>query len=272
MSGGMGPPARPIDKPTDINELGDVMLGSGIDLREEEAALLNSYSKGTQSRQDTTASGNAALLNGTGYMTPNQNFYSRNIPGDRNSFFGAGFYNQEPEPERSAEEISKETQRKVVRRRAEIHSYHLNNPFLSGGNLHKRLTKQAHGMQVSFPKTGLLKSAPGRPPTEIGVCGPDNNTVLKVVHGEDLLGHESPLVEILVLLSLATEERIRGFVEDSATLAKGRRVGSRGVVPNDLVDLAAPHGSSERVTTPKTPGGSAVPEKKNPLKRTLRRS
>lgn len=37
--GAMGPPSRPSDKPTDINDLGDVLAGSGVDLREEEAAM-----------------------------------------------------------------------------------------------------------------------------------------------------------------------------------------------------------------------------------------
>ena len=40
-AGSMGPPSRPNDKPTDMNELSDVLLGSGVDLREEEAALMN---------------------------------------------------------------------------------------------------------------------------------------------------------------------------------------------------------------------------------------
>lgn len=41
QAGSMGPPSRPNDKPTDMNELSDVLLGSGVDLREEEAALMN---------------------------------------------------------------------------------------------------------------------------------------------------------------------------------------------------------------------------------------
>lgn len=41
QAGSMGPPSRPNDKPTDMNELTDVLLGSGVDLREEEAALMN---------------------------------------------------------------------------------------------------------------------------------------------------------------------------------------------------------------------------------------
>lgn len=41
----MGPPSRPSDKPTDINDLGDVLAGSGVDLREEEAAMFKCVSE-----------------------------------------------------------------------------------------------------------------------------------------------------------------------------------------------------------------------------------
>ena len=43
QTGSMGPPSRPNDKPTDMNDLVDVLSGSGVDLREEEAALTRRY-------------------------------------------------------------------------------------------------------------------------------------------------------------------------------------------------------------------------------------
>ena len=45
QAGSMGPPSRPNDKPTDMTELADVLLGSGVDLREEEAALMRGNQK-----------------------------------------------------------------------------------------------------------------------------------------------------------------------------------------------------------------------------------
>ena len=41
----MGPPSRPNDKPTDVADLSDVLAGSGVDLREEEAALMRATQK-----------------------------------------------------------------------------------------------------------------------------------------------------------------------------------------------------------------------------------
>ena len=265
-AGRMGPPERPSDnKPTDINELGDVMVGSGIDLREEEAALLNSYAKAGQQQ----GTGYGANNFGPSYVPPKDNFYSHNVAGDRASFYGAGSFNQPPAPERSAEEMAAESRKRAARRRAEIHSYHLNQPFLSSACIHKRLNKQAHSLQVDIPRAGLLKSQPGHAPRQIALQGPDKNEVLKLVQNEDLVQPDAPLVELLTLISLAAEERIRGLVEDAATIAKGRRIGSHGVVPTDLVNLANGHGASGTAVGLPTPVDSAVSPKMSPLKRML---
>ena len=267
-TGTMGPPSRPAaDKPTDINELGDVLAGSGVDLREEEAALL-AYGRPGQQRQDTVYGGSSFNSFGPSHSIPTTNFYSSNIPGDRNSFYGAGTFNQPAEPYRSAEEIAAAERKKVIRRKAEIKSYHLNDPFLWGGCLSNRLLRQAQNMQVQVPNKGLLSNVSRQNiPQQLLVHGPDKNENLKVVKGEPLLNMEGPFVEILSLISLATEERLRGLVEDAATLAKGRRIGSHGIVPVELTDLAIGEGATETANGLPTPGNSVVSPKSNPLKR-----
>lgn len=267
----MGPPARPLDnKPTDINELGDVLAGSGVDLREEEAALLGSYSRSGQQRQDTGYGPNLGKPFGSNYPIPQGNFYSQNFPGDRNSFYGAGTFNQRPAPFQSAEAIAAADREKAIRRKAEIKSYHLNDPFLFTGCLQRRIAKQAQNMQVVVPQAGLLHSTtPQHVAHELYVQGPDKNEVLKVVKGEDLLQTDSLYAEILSLLSLATEERLRTLVEDAATLAKGRRIGAHGIVPVELADIAIGSGASETVTGLPMQGNSVVSPTSNPLKRKL---
>ena len=264
----MGPPSRPTaDKPTDINELGDVLAGSGVDLREEEAALL-AYGRPGQQRQDTGYGGGSFNSFGSSYKTPADNFYSSNVPGDRNSFYGAGTFNQAAEPYRSSEQIAAEEEKKAIRRKAEIKSYHLNDPFIEGGSLSRRVYRQAQNMQVHVAQQGLLANVSRQNVAQrLLVHGPDKNETLKVVKGESLLNAEGPYVEILTLLSLAVEERMRGLVEDAATLAKGRRVGSHGIVPVELTDLATGEGATETANGLPTPGNSAVSPKSNPLKR-----
>lgn len=264
----MGPPSRPAaDKPTDINELGDVLAGSGVDLREEEAALL-AYGQPRHQRQDTGYGGSSFNSFGPSYTRPTDNFYSSNIPGDRNSFYGAGTFNQPAEPYRSAEEIAAANEKKALRRKAEIKSYHLNDPFLFGGSLSNRVLRQAQSMQVEVPRNGLFSNVSRQNvPHQLLVHGPDKNENLKVVKGESLLNTEGPYVEILSLLSLAAEERMRSLVEDAASLAKGRRMGSHGIVPVELADLATGEGATETANGLPTPGNSAVSPKSNPLKR-----
>lgn len=256
--GNMGPPLRPpaVDKPVDVNDLSDVIAGSGIDLREEEAILMN-YSRPSRQTQDSTYSSFDSRIN----------FYTQNVPGGRDTFYGAGTFNQPPGPAKSADEMLAEALQKATRRKAEIKSYHLNDPFVFAANLKRRLHKQASNMQVKMANAGLFVAQPGAAPGQLILQGPDKNEVLKSVTSEDLLANESEYVELLSLLSLAAEERIRGLVEEAAVLAKGRRVGSHGVVPVDMADLAVGNGASETANGLPTPGNSAVSPTGSSLKR-----
>lgn len=270
-SGAMGPPSRPaVDKPTDINELGDVIAGTGIDLREEEAALVN-YNKGGPKRQDGGYNANVTQSFNSLGAQPRDNYYSPHFPGDRSSFYGGGTFNQQPEPPKSTAELAAETRKKALRRKAEIKSYHLNDPFLAPKILLRLVGKLAQGNQVLVPTAGPgpNKWKPGDPPTRVEVLGPDKNVQVKMVTTGEYLHTDSPYVEILSLLSLATEERLRGLVEDAATLTKGRRMGSSGVVPLELSDLATGNRASETVTGLPTPSNSAVSPTTNPLKRKI---
>lgn len=275
--GAMGPPSRPIDKPTDMNELTDVLLGSGVDLKEEEAALVNRYNNSSQPQVNTLFPSNpATFFNSSGLQASNAGTYSvghnfntlsQNVPGDRSSFYGAGTFNQPATHYQSAEDIAEEERKKALRRKNEIRQYHLNGPFLMAPTVIRHINKHAQSMQVTVPQHGLYSNPHSQRVQEVVVSGPDKNEVMVALKNQDLLYLDSPLVELLTLLSLATEERMRTLVEDSATLAKGRRIGSHGVVPSDLVDLAIGNGTAESVNALPTPGNSAVSPKSNPLKR-----
>ena len=280
-TGTMGPPpSRPADKPTDMNELSDVLQGSGVDLKEEEAALLNRFNPSSQQQADSSFNSNlsnsfnstGSSNSGVGPYTNSNNFptLSQNVPGDRNSFYGAGTFNQPPGPYQSPEERDAAERKRGTRRKAERRQYHLNDPFLYAGWVQRRIFKQAHTMHVTVPSTGLLNSTSqaGRP-IEMAVAGPDKHEILTVLQGQDLLYQDAPLVEILTLMSLATEERMRGFVEDAAALAKNRRVTSHGVVPPEFSDIAIGDAAPESVPALPTPTNSAVSPKSNPLKRML---
>jgi hypothetical protein len=273
----MGPPSRPAElKPTDVNDLSDVLAGSGVDLREEEAALFNRF--GNTSSQQTTASfgSNAASSfdsarsnsSRTYQFSPygNIDHFSQNIPGDRSSFYGAGTFNQPATPNKTPEELEEEARAKLVRRQAERAQYHLNDPFLLGASLHQRLMKQLRTMHVDVDRRGLYQSNDHNP-FKMYIVGPDGNEVLMTLHGQDLLGHNNTMAEILTLLSLASRDRIRALIEDSGALAKGRRIGSHGVVPSELADLAYGLGTATFANARPSIGDSSASPSANPLKR-----
>jgi len=275
--GTMGPPSRPSDKPTDLNELSDVLLGSGVDIQEEEAALRNRNS--AQQQHDTSLiSQLATSFNSTGSGSPQNpslpprfdyNHYSHNVPGDRNSFYGAGTFNQLAKPHQDPEEWAKKAREQADRRKAETRQYHLNEPFLYTGPLHRRVDKQIRLHHLSTNINGHYKPNGNKQPTQVRVFGPDKHERLEVLTDQHLITSDSPLVDILALLSLAAGERIRDFIEDAAALAKSRQIGSQGVVPVDLQDLAVGDGKAETVPALPTPSNSAVSPKTNPLKRML---
>ena len=264
----MGPPSRPNDKPTDINDLGDVLAGSGVDLREEEAAMFkydsNDRQHGAYQLIEPTSS------NPTPYPLSRDNHYSPYAAGDRQSFYGAGFYNQPAVPYKSPEAFAAEERKQAIRKKAEIKQYHLNDPFLLAGTLRRKMVAEINKNHIKFDDAGLyLPKEPPNTPQERTISGPDGHTVKVSLHGQGILSLDSTLVEILSLLSLATEERMRMLVEDAATLARGRRIGALGIVPADLDGLGAGNKNSEAANALPTPGDSAVSPSSNPLKRML---
>ncbi|KAL8823661.1 MAG: hypothetical protein Q9191_005659 [Dirinaria sp. TL-2023a] len=274
----MGPPSRPSDKPTDLNELSDVLQGSGIDLREEEAAMLRPHAAPQQPyhHQDTSFSShfsNSFNSSGSGSPTTSSfprndfNVYSHNAPGDRKSFYGAGTFNQPPVPYQSTEERAKQELERADRRRAETLQYHLNHPFLYTGPLQKRIDKHANSHHLQKITYGHYVVKKGAQPKTMNVAGPDGHEKLVLLDGQDLITNDSNWVELLTLLSLATQERIRGFLEDAAALAKSRSIASNGIVPGELQDLAIGNGKAETVPALPTPSNSAVSPQIQPLKR-----
>ncbi|OKL56046.1 hypothetical protein UA08_08736 [Talaromyces atroroseus] len=241
--GSMGPPSRPAEKPTDAADLSDVLAQSGIDVREEEAYLTQSYaapqtvqrpplagpSTSFASTPSTpgTASANASFDMSQGRLPPTQEQqavppYSEDAP-----------YNQPTYEETRAARRSQ---------------YHLQDPFLLTKVLEQKMQKRAYELGVRLPTEGLYHPMPGsRQPIE--VTGPDGSSIVR--RGHTIINQEgAPLVDIISLMSLCCEERLRGVVEYSASLSKSRRLHSHGVVPAEWQDLTAANSGSGAITDP----------------------
>ena len=270
----MGPPSRPVEnKSIDPKDMVDVLHNVGINLREEEEALFRSSSGNDSSSQPSSGLDQLRQAGGTApYPFSRDNHYASNTPGGKDSFYGAGTFNQATASKAyTTEELAEIEERKATRRAGEIRQYHLNNPFLLGGTLDKRLRAEAVKNHVHLPIKQDDVLRPQRPvlaPQNLTVHGPDGHSVVKVVQGEPVLKMDNKLVDIIALLSLATEERVRYFVEDAATLAHGRRTMGTGLVPEGMKELAVGQGDNSEVAgSASKDGATTSPLGKNSLKR-----
>lgn len=252
-AGTMGPPSRPVERATDTAALTDVIAQSGIDIKDEEKWLTAFFSQKPESQGQSSqglsfnsthssASDGSALSGGHGYGDPRQHSqHGQQYP------VGGGSFSQGSGPPRSAEEIAQEEWKAAVRRRAETRSVHLNDPFLNGNALRQRTTKQVRRISATMNVVGVDKEQPSLPaqmhfntPNVAGAGLGSHVTILE---------KDSPLTDVLTLMSLATGERIRGLMEDAVAAAKSRRVDSNGVVPLEWSDLAVSDKAGAAVST-----------------------
>lgn len=235
--GAMGPPSRPADKATDAAELTDVLASSGIDLKNEESILTSSYSS-------TSRGQHLPQLPPLGTSFTSQ-------PSTPNTVSASASFNELPqikpmkqesfstEPTVSFKDPNGQTrENSSAARRAQ---YQLNDPFLLTKLLEQKLQKRAFDLGVRIPSEGLFHPAPGRP-QPIEVSGPDGSSVVRV--GQTIVNQEAPLVDILNILSISCEERLRGVVDYSSTLSRSRRAHSHGTVPAEWKEPAQPLGAS----------------------------
>ncbi|KAJ5819044.1 hypothetical protein N7474_004635 [Penicillium riverlandense] len=245
--GAMGPPSRPADKVTDAAELTDVLASSGIDVREEEAFLTRSFGGPNTASQPTRSSQTPAPLPlstsfssqvstpGTLSASASFNELPQIKPATPQESFSTEPASQTSVPFKDPNEPTR--QDTEAARRAQ---YHLQEPFLLTKLLEQKLQKRGFELGVRIPSEGLFHPVPGRP-QPIEVTGPDGSAVVR--SGKTILNQEgAPLVDILNLLSLSCEERLRGVVDYSSTLSRSRRAHSHGAIPSEWGDVAQPLG------------------------------
>lgn len=248
--GSMGPPSRPFEKPTDASELTDVLASSGIDVKEEEAYLTGSFApigSQTQPQQrpplptlsasftsQTSTSGTASA--GGSFEMPSQR-----LPTTQETSFVAQPPGPAPAPAPFQDPNLPTREDTLAARRSQ---YHLQDPFLLTRVLEQKLQKRGRDLGVHIPTEGVWHpvAAPGMQ-QPIEVTGPDGSSVVR--KGHSIINQEgAPLVDILTLLSLSCQDRLRTVLEYAATLSKSRRLHSQGVVPPEWQDVAAPNGST----------------------------
>lgn len=249
--GTMGPPSAPANRPVDASELTDVLASSGIDVREEEAFLTRSFSG--QNAQAQPPSRGPPPINtsfasqpSTGTISASSSFGDIK-PMIHQASFSSQPVAQAPAPFKDPNEPTREDSEAARRAQFELQS-----PFLWTKVLEQKIQKRGFDLGVRIPSEGLFHPMAGKQ-APIEITGRDGSSVTRT--GCTILNQEgAPLVDILNLLSLSCEERLRGVVEYASALSRSRRAHSGGTVPQEWQDIAQPLG-------PVT-GNSATPSKR----------
>ncbi len=248
--GNMGPPQRPAEKAADkkedqekhmdVNDLSDAVASSGVDINEEEK-YITSYRTEHSNLRFAPQSSQHGSQNNYDLLSPN-NF---NGIGTNRGTFGP------PGPVQTQEEELYEKHKLAARKVNESQQHHLADPFLSGIGMRIHVEKWANLNGIKIPVEGLFDRIPQRPINMAGtsMTAADGSQIVTVA-APSILNRTAPLEGIFSLLSLAANERIRGLLEDAYGLARGRRMGSDGVVPPEWSDLAMGNGAQATTAVP----------------------
>ncbi|KAF1811677.1 hypothetical protein P152DRAFT_459146 [Eremomyces bilateralis CBS 781.70] len=259
--GSMPPPQRPAEKTekekrsaTDINDLSDIVTAAGVDIRAEEAALAQTYRSASDLASQQINGSFVSNSQSTASFSPNQSFgYPQGSFTSYPPFPASGAASQSPVAPKTVEEELFEKHKKAARDHAERKQFHLNNPFLSTNCLRQKLDKHTRSNGVRLNVDGLYDQSPQTPQgvNAMRMTGRDGMGFV-AAKASSVVEHNAAFADVLALVSLAANERLRGLVEDAYALSRGRRVGADGVVPPDFQDLATGTGDPKPI--------SAVPQ------------
>lgn len=221
-------------------EYDDTLAGTGINLEEEELYMANGFE-----RRDGFATYPA---------------------GTRGTFYGAGFANQDPEkvPTRSQEELAAEAGdrawNEAAARLASARAHELKDNFLSPAVLHMRLktATKKHNLEINCETKpggnqtmGRLAQVDGNAKPEVGVRVKQNSYGTFVNTYGSFIPKDAYLADQIMLLSIATKERLRGMLDDANRIATTRQQTAHGVVPPAWVDAAVtPHSAANGTASP----------------------
>lgn len=111
----------------------------------------------------------------------------------------------------------------------------LHDPFLMANALRHRMAKRAYDQGVTVSLEGLFDKIPDAPRdiSRTSLVGSNAESVV-VLQANSILNRDTPLVELISLVSLAAQERIRSVLEDAFALSQNRQNTSSGIVPPNL--------------------------------------
>ena len=275
----MGPPQRPAERPAerqtrdqgvDVNSLTDVMFGTGVNLKDEEAAMQASY------RESQSQSFGSYNTQSTTTLTPNNSFGAS----QSFSFPSSGLASEPTLSQQAVDDEITAKHKAAARAYAERKQAPLYDPFLQMNSLRIRLQDKAYENGVKTDLNGVYyKTEQRSDPTGVAGVGPDGVGVIAASQASSSwVESNAQFTDLLAILSLAANERVRSITEDAYALARGRQASSHGVVDPAWVSIATGEGNAETAsaaplsisrTAWDKPPDSAVSPTTIPIKRTL---
>lgn len=232
--GVMGPPSRLPDRPQkDDYDPTDLMAGTGIDVRAEEAYLANMFAVDAS-------------------VPESKNGFSIHQTGSKASFYGAGIANQPAEPhggksqDQFAAEAAEKAWQESARFLASERAVEIKNAFLQVPIVQMRAEQAAkeHGLTLNWDMKaaqpmGRMKVMEEHPrPVKVETKTTPDGAIVRT--SGCWVPHDAYLADQLALLSIATKQRIRDLVTDSKRIAVIRQTSSHGEVPEEWREAAAP--------------------------------
>ncbi|KAK3725516.1 hypothetical protein LTR37_000486 [Vermiconidia calcicola] len=257
----MPPPPRPNkeerEEKVGVEEIGDSLFGSGINLKDEENYIHSMYNN--RHTQNDSFSTNQNSSFGSSTLSPNNSFNlltqgtSFNSQDGRNGAFAGTMGHT-----MSQEDIEVEQRRKreaAAKALAERRQHHLNNQFLLCNNVRKRMDRLAlnHGVTVNMqgvfvrqPETNVLLNGS----KENGIVATEDRVggMKQDVRPESVVNQNTPFEHVVSLVSLAAGERMRGLLDEAFALARARKYGDHGRVPPEFADVAVGEGKQTEET------------------------
>jgi hypothetical protein len=195
----MPPPPRPNKEEKDekgVDDVTDVMHGSGINLKDEENYLQSLYTNRHTAKDSFGTQGSSF---GSGTLSGGNSFnmlQGTSFDGQNGNGALAGTLGQPL----SQDDVEKEAKRKrelAAREKAERDQHHLNNPFLLGNVLRVRMDKIAKENSVRLDVNGLyLLQQPE--PTKVMTNGANTEGI---VRAGSKIDQGAPYADILSLVS-----------------------------------------------------------------------
>jgi hypothetical protein len=231
-------------KVTDLVELSDIFKDSGVDLREEENYLYDSYK---DPHPATLAAGAVPFSqSSTNVPSPGQTFdtwkSSQNATQLTQAAGLSAPFSQPTVNEGEMHDLVREQHQAAALQQAMAQEHHLRDPFVMADSLREKIEVRTTEYAIRHKSYGITSDPMAFLQASQGNRGE------AIVAAKTYLAADSSLVPLLTLLSLATRERLRSVLEDAYGTARARVFGSGGVVPPEWTDMAKGEGKAEQTT------------------------